>query len=295
MLYAPALDTSSPLRVTLVGELRTALTETDQLVVHYQPKADVVTGEVVGVEALVRWQHPTAGMVGPDVFVPVAERSGLIRPLTTVVLRHALDAIVSLRDAGYPLGVAVNLSPRSLLDLEIVEEVAHLLGVQQLPPETLTLEITESSVMSDPDRSIQVLHQLRKLGVRLAVDDFGTGYSSLSYLRQLPVQEVKIDRSFVQHMVTEPDDATIVRSIIDLGANLDLAAVAEGVEDQETWTALAEMGCAQLQGYHLSRPLPLDKLHDWLSKRDAQRCAPLGALVPHPRAHLDASTSARRR
>ena len=269
-LYEPAMDTSSPQRLALVGELRQAIAM-DQLTVYVQPKATLADAKVTGVEALVRWQHPTHGLLPPDDFVPVAERSGLIRPLTMTVLRSALSACSSWRSNGIDVGMAVNLSARSLLDLSLADDVGRLLRTHDLPAKMLTLEITESSIMTDPNRTIGLLLRLAEMGVQLSVDDFGTGYSSLSYLKRLPVHEVKIDRSFVTAMDTDPDDAAIVRSIVDLGANLSLRVVAEGVEHSAAWARLAELGCDSAQGYLLARPMPAADFPTWLASYDAMR------------------------
>ncbi|HLZ38831.1 MAG TPA: EAL domain-containing protein [Mycobacteriales bacterium] len=204
--------------------------------------------------------------------MPLAERSGLIRPLTSFVLRTAPRACSSWRRQGVQIGVVVNLSARGLTQ-DFVDEVVRLLELTRVPPYLLTLEITENSVMSDPTRAIEVLSRLHAIGVRLSLDDFGTGYSSLSYLKALPVHEVKIDRSFVATMLDREDDAQIVRSIIDLGGNLALDVVPEGVEDAATWSRLAELGCDFVQGYHLSRPLPVDELLDWYRDYESRRAA----------------------
>jgi diguanylate cyclase (GGDEF)-like protein len=265
-VFEPQLDTGDPWRLTLVSELRAAL-NADAIQVHMQPQARTSTGETVCVEALVRWVHPEHGNIPPDEFIPVAERSGLIGPLTTRVLDASLAAVAGWHAQGHQIGVSVNLSTRSLHDADIVEEVGRLLRRHRVPPALLTLEITEGSFMADPVRAIALLHQLRELGVRLSVDDFGTGYSSLSYLTRLPVHEVKIDRSFVIGLRDDTDDAAIVRAIVDLGRHLGLQVVAEGVEDQVTWDLLAEMGCDLVQGWHLSRPMPAADLLPWLRAR----------------------------
>jgi diguanylate cyclase (GGDEF)-like protein len=265
-LYEPDLHSQSPRRLTFVSELRAAL-QNGEIQVHVQPKARLDTGQVVGVEALVRWEHPELGWVAPEEFVPIAERSGLIGPLTTRVLEGALAASARWRTAGHDVSVAVNLSARSLQDADLVEEVDRLLRRHGVPAERLTLEVTEGSVMADPSRAVAVLHQLRHLGVRLSVDDFGTGYSSLSYLQRLPVQEVKIDRSFVTGLSTESENVAIVRAIIDLGRHLGLEVVAEGVEDGATWDLLASMRCDLVQGWHLARPMPTGELAAWLRTR----------------------------
>jgi diguanylate cyclase (GGDEF)-like protein len=274
-LYEPDLDTHSPRRLTLVSELRAAL-QNGSIQVHVQPKARLATGEVVGAEALVRWEHPELGQVPPDEFIPVAERSGLIGLLTSRVLDSSLAACATWRAAGLDLGVAVNLSARSLQDTDLVEEVGRVLRRHGVPANRLTLEVTEGSVMADPTRAVALLHQLRDLGVRLSVDDFGTGYSSLSYLQRLPVQEVKIDRSFVAALSEESENVAIVRAIVNLGRHLGLEVVAEGVEDQGTWDLLASMHCDLVQGWHLARPMPADDLVAWLGTRE--RTAPRGGL-----------------
>jgi EAL domain-containing protein (putative c-di-GMP-specific phosphodiesterase class I) len=267
-LYEPELDISNPRRLTLVSELRTALQD-GTIQVHVQPKAMLRTGEVVGLEALVRWEHPELGWVSPDEFIPVAERSGLIGLLTTRVLNLSLAACARWRAAGLDLGIAVNLSTHSLHDADLVDEVDRMLRRHGVPADRLTLEVTEGSVMADPTRAIALLHELRDLGVRLSVDDFGTGYSSLSYLQRLPVQEVKIDRSFVAALGQERENVAIVRAIIDLGRHLGLEVVAEGVEDAATWDLLTSMNCDLVQGWHLARAMPTDALEPWLAPRQS--------------------------
>jgi diguanylate cyclase (GGDEF)-like protein len=271
-LYGPDLDSDSPRRLTLVSELRSAVHE-GRIEVHVQPQASLASGRVTGVEALVRWQHPTLGWVAPDEFIPIAERTGLIAPLTTRVMDAILAACSAWRDAGIDLGVAVNLSTHSLHEADLVQHVALLLEAHGVPADRLTLEVTEGSVMVDPGRAIAVLQSMRDLGVRLSVDDFGTGHSSLAYLQRLPVQEVKIDRSFVRSLGTAPESAPIVRAIIDLGRHLDLEVVAEGVEDAATWDLLASLGCDLVQGWHLARAMPIDELLPWLAARSTDSFA----------------------
>ncbi|MCW2705254.1 MAG: putative Diguanylate cyclase/phosphodiesterase, partial [Blastococcus sp.] len=266
-VYQPDLHATTPRRLTLVSELRGAL-QNGEIQVHVQPQAQLRSGRVVGVEALVRWKHPELGWVPPDEFVPVAERSGLIGLLTTRVLDASLAACAQWRSAGRDLGIAVNLSARSLQDADLVDQVSRLLLRHDVPADRLTLEVTEGSVMADPARAVALLHQLRDLGVRLSVDDFGTGYSSLSYLQRLPVQEVKIDRSFVTDLDTESENVAIVRAIVDLGRHLGLEVIAEGVEDEATWKLLASMNCDLVQGWHLARPMPTGELLGWLATRD---------------------------
>jgi EAL domain-containing protein (putative c-di-GMP-specific phosphodiesterase class I) len=277
-VFDPELDSDDPRRLTLVSELRAAL-QNGELAVHVQPQTRPGSGEVVGVEALARWHSPTLGAVPPDEFIPVAERSGLIGPLTTRVLDASLAAWATWRAAGHDLGIAVNLSARSLHDPDLVEEVDRLLRRHGVPASRLTLEVTESAVMADPARAVALLHGLRDLGVRLSVDDFGTGYSSLSYLKRLPVQEVKIDRSFVTTLGTDAEDLPIVRAIVDLGRHMGLEVVAEGVEDATTLDLLGSIGCDLAQGWHVSRPMPLDGLLPWLGRAsDARGRGPLRAV-----------------
>jgi EAL domain-containing protein (putative c-di-GMP-specific phosphodiesterase class I) len=211
----------------------------------------------------VRWRHPRLGLLAPEEFVPLAERTGLIGPLTTAVLSSAVSACGHWSRSGHDLSVAVNLSARSILGSGLTDTVAHLLKKHGVPARALTLEITESSIIGKPARALAVLQRLHDMGVRLAIDDFGTGYSSLSYLRQLPVQEVKIDKSFVSTMHHQDSDATIVRSIVDLGSNLGLEVVAEGVEDRETWDDLAAMGCDLVQGYYVAPPMAVADFLHW--------------------------------
>jgi EAL domain-containing protein (putative c-di-GMP-specific phosphodiesterase class I) len=248
----------------MVSDLRDAITRRELKVV-FQPKLAPSSGRVVGAEALARWQHPTHGFVPPDEFIPLAEHSGLIRPLTLHVLDDALRTCASWRRAGHDMNVAVNLSPNSLLEPDLTDVVARLLTQAGVPPVGLILEITESSIMADPTGSLVTLDRLNALGVRLAIDDFGTGHSSLSRLRDLPIHEMKIDKSFVQRMTVDPRDCAVVRSAIQLGHALNLEVVAEGVEDETTLTHLRAEGCDLVQGYHISRPLPADAFADWLA------------------------------
>ena len=257
-------------RLTLVSELRRALARRE-LVLHYQPKAALGTGEVTSVEGLVRWAHPDRGMVFPDAFIPVTEETGLIGPLTLYVIEEALRQGRAWRDEGLCLPISVNLSTRNLLDRDFPAQVARLLSRWEMAPRSLELEVTESSMLANPTRAKAVLEELSGLGLRLSIDDFGTGYSSLAYLRQLPVDEIKIDRSFVMGMAHEADDAVIVRSTVDLGRNLGLDVVAEGVETAELWRGLRELGCHTAQGYFLSRPVPAGELTAWLAAGGAER------------------------
>jgi diguanylate cyclase (GGDEF)-like protein len=270
--YTDELNVNTPRRLTLLGDLRTAIAD-DQLFLHYQPKADLDTGQIQGVEALVRWQHPVLGLLPPGDFIPVAEHTGLIKPLTTWVLGSALRQcrlwLDETRARGWPdLSMAINLSTRSLLDDGFPQEVKAALDHWRVPAHLLELEITESAIMGDPDKARRLLTELAELGVRIAIDDFGTGYSSLAYLKDLPVSQLKIDQSFVQNMHEDLNDAIIVRSVVDLGHNLGLQIVAEGVEDHQTWDQLAQLGCDAAQGYFLARPMAPADLIAWLETPD---------------------------
>jgi diguanylate cyclase (GGDEF)-like protein len=262
-------------RLTLVGELRRAL-ERRELILHYQPQARLSDGSTCSVEALLRWNHPERGLIPPAEFIPLAQQTGLIRPLTLYVMGEAIRQCREWEHDGLRLSVAVNVSARNLLDVEFPEQVQELLDAWQLEAARLELEITEDAVLTDPVRTKAILDELAAMGVRLSIDDFGTGYSSLAYLKRLPITQIKIDRSFVMGMATNDDDATIVRSTIDLGRNLGLDVVAEGVETESIWKELRALGCTIAQGYYLSRPLPPDQLGDWFScqqprTRDRQR------------------------
>ena len=264
-VYDPDHDLNSPARLSLLGELRRGI-EDGQLVLHFQPQADVDTGAVVGVEALVRWEHPTHGLLSPDAFIPLAESTSLIRPLTLAVLDEALAFVKRMRADGHDITVAVNLSAHSLIDPDLTDDVDGALDRHGLPGEVLVLEITESSVMTDRERARATLVRLAELGVALSIDDFGTGYSSLAYLHRLPVDELKIDRTFVGDLDAASNGA-IVTASIDIARALGLRVVAEGVEDQETWDRLAALGCEVVQGYHLCRPVTADDLAAWMAER----------------------------
>ncbi|HEV3485649.1 MAG TPA: EAL domain-containing protein, partial [Vicinamibacterales bacterium] len=263
-LYAPERDSHSHERLALVGELRSALAA-GSLTVHYQPKVALADRKVVGFEALVRWHHPERGFIPPDDFIPIAERTGLIRPLTEYVLGEALAQCREWRAVNPDAHVAVNLSAAVVLNMDLARDLRRLLDAAHLPSSALTLEITESTIMSDPDRAIAVLETLASMGVRLSIDDFGTGYSSLSHLKRLPVTELKIDKSFVMNMEVDENDAVIVQSLIELGRNLGLHVVAEGVESQQIWNDLVTMGCDYAQGFFSSRPMSADQLVRWLN------------------------------
>ncbi len=266
--FSPASDQPDDggKRLTLIGELRSAL-ERRELVLYYQPKVELPGGQVAGVEALVRWQHHRGGLLTPDEFIPLLEQSSLLREVTLHLVESALRDCGAWRVRGHDLTVAVNLSMRNLLDSQLPAELSTLVRTLGLTPDCLELEITESMLMSDPERIMRVCNSLRRHGFKLTVDDFGTGYSSLAYLQRLPVTALKVDKSFVTAMdEADGDSATIVRSTVDLAHNLGLAVVAEGVETEATYNRLASLGCDMVQGYLVSRPMPQDQLLAWLDR-----------------------------
>jgi diguanylate cyclase (GGDEF)-like protein len=263
-VHRPEHDRYSPERLTLVAELRQAL-ENDALTLFYQPQVDCHTGQVLGAEALLRWEHPTRGMIPPDQFVALAERTGLIRPLTRWVLDRALRQCRAWRDQGYTIRVSVNASMHDVHDAYLPEEVAQVLARWQLPADCLRVELTEGTLMTDATRALDVLERLRAMGVTIAVDDFGSGYSSLAYLSRLPVSELKIDRAFVSDIQAGGHNAAIVRSTIGLGHDLGLEVVAEGAENQASMDLLRRFGCDSVQGYWISRPLSAAAFAAWLA------------------------------
>jgi diguanylate cyclase (GGDEF)-like protein len=279
VVYEPAATAAPPSRLLLLGDLRRALSEVGELVLYYQPKVDLGSGQLCGVEALVRWNHPTRGLVAPGEFVPMAENTGLINLLTTHVLGLAVAQAAAWRAAGAELPVAVNLSPRCLTDPSLRDRVEALLVQHRLPAGLLRLEVTESAVMANPALATATLRGLHRLGVRLSIDDYGTGYSSMAYLRQLPVDELKIDRSFVVNLSgTADDDAVLVRSAVDLGHNLGMTVVAEGVEHAGQVAVLRRLGCDIAQGFHYARPEPPERLQRWLRPAPVA-AAPRGAAL----------------
>lgn len=264
-VYSPDLNQDNPYRVTLMGDLRRAI-DNDQLELYYQPKIDLLRNEITSVEALVRWTHPEHGRVSPEEFVPLAERGRLIKPLTKWVATTAMRESASWHKRGLNIRIAINISARDLSDPELPDVFANLLTDYDVNPDWITLEITESSIMGDPRRALDVLHKLSEMHFRLSIDDFGTGYSSLAYLSKLPVQEIKIDQTFVMGMIENKNDALIVKATIDLGHNLGLKVIAEGVENEEVWLLLKQMNCDIVQGYHFSPPLEKQDLFRWLQE-----------------------------
>ncbi len=265
-LYDAQYDSDSRLRLALLGDLRRAIA-TNELHLYYQPKAELKTGLIKSVEALLRWQHPVHGFIPPDQFIPLAEQTGLIGPLTHWVVETALKQCQRWLDEGVALGVAVNLSMSNLRDTSLPDSIAGLLARYRVPPHILCCEVTESALMTDAAHTIEVLNRLFALGVRIAIDDFGTGYASLSYLKHLPADELKIDRAFVQHLTTDGADQAIVRSTVNMAHSMGMQVVAEGVEDSATWHLLQSLRCDIAQGYYLSRALPAHDLERWLDEK----------------------------
>jgi len=254
--------------------LRDAL-ERNELVLHYQPKIDLKSGAITGAEALIRWQHPERGLILPDEFISLAERTGLIKPITDWIIETAVKQSKVWRNLGYELKIAVNVSARSFQSSErLVDRIDDVLKSLDMPADSLEIEITENLLMSDISNISSMLKRISDLGVTIAIDDFGTGYSSLSYLKTLPLHTLKIDKSFVQDMDNDENDAVIVRSTIDLAHNLGFSVVAEGIENSETLDLLVMLGCDGAQGYHFSRSLASDKFLSWLQ----QHCLPCTSL-----------------
>lgn len=262
-------DATSLLTVQLLGELQSAI-EKNQLILHYQPKVDVRDGRLVGVEALVRWQHPEHGLIPPGDFIPQAERTGLIHPLTRWVLKAAIREMAPLQNKGARVTFSINVSARNFLDPDFVSDVLGMVARAGLQPGELALEFTETAVMTNPEAVVNRLLRLTKAGITLAIDDFGTGHSSLLYLKRLPVTVLKIDQSFVRDMSHNPSDAAITRASIGLAKNLGMKTVAEGVEDAETLDLLASMGCDTAQGYGIARPMPAAAMLSWALQRAAR-------------------------
>lgn len=264
-VYKPEIDPHSPKRLAMMSELGRAIRE-DQLCLYYQPKVRLDSKTFYGFEALLRWNHPELGFVPPNDFIPIAEVTSLIHPLTAWVLEKSIAQCCLWHSQGLNVSVAVNLSARNLLDENMPKLVRTLLQKYDLPASSLELEITESSIMSDPARALRVLQQLHDLGAQLSIDDFGTGYSSLAYLKKLPVQTLKIDYSFIRNMLEDKQDELIVESTIHLAHSLSLKVVAEGVENAALIERLSNMGCDEAQGYHIGRPMPLAQIDEWMAE-----------------------------
>ena len=264
VIYHPEKDLNSLSHLTMRGELRTAIDKGD-LQVHYQPKISFSTGQISGVEALVRWSHPERGFVSPTYFIPVAEQTGLIHPLTSLVFNVSLNQAAEWQTRNLPISLAINLSTRSLHDKQLPLKIHQLLETWKVPAPLLTLEITESAIMAEPDRALAILSDIASMGIKISVDDYGTGFSSLSYIKRLPIQEIKIDRSFVTDMAHNENDSIIVRATIDMAHDLGLKVTAEGVESEAAMDMLHEYGCDNVQGFYVSRPMDAGALGSWLT------------------------------
>lgn len=269
VVYSQKHDQHNPHSLMLISELRHAI-GTDQIRLHYQPKIDLTTGRLLGVEALIRWQHPTYGFIPPGEFLLPAEQTGLIKPLTSWILKEVISQCALWHGAGQEIGVAVNLSERNLQDHQITDQLALLLSKTGIDPRFLKMEVTENIILSDPGRAMQILTQQNQIGIQSSIDDFGTGYSSIGYLKQLPIHEIKIDKCFVQEMLTDEKSAAIVDAIINLGHNLGLTVVAEGVESRAVWNQLATLGCNVAQGHYISHAIPAEAFIPWLSQSPYQ-------------------------
>jgi diguanylate cyclase (GGDEF)-like protein len=272
-LYSEDLDRHNPQRLTLIGQVRPAI-ENGEFTMYYQPKVRLSDGRVAGAEALIRWQHPTLGLVPPDEFIPLVEKTVLLRPLTSWVVDSVLHQWREWANMGIRLPVSINVSPRSLVDQDLPDGIERALQTSEVPPAFLRMELTEGFLAGDSGRSTYVLDRLSDVGVGLSIDDFGTGYSSLAYLKRLPIEEIKIDRSFVMQMHVDANDFMIVRATVDLGRNLGLRVVAEGVEDLDTFDRLAEFGCDEAQGYYIAKPLSAIEFTRWLSVRNLETPQP---------------------
>jgi diguanylate cyclase (GGDEF)-like protein len=263
--YDSSMDGDTLFELTMESELRQAIDNT-RFELYYQPKIDIQHNRVTGAEALIRWNHKEYGFISPDKFIPLAEQTGLIQPLTKWVLEQALSQCAAWHAENINIGVSVNLSAYSLNDINLLDNIRHALARAKIEPHWLTLELTETAIMSDANRALSTLARLNSMGVRLSVDDFGTGYSSLAYLKRFPINEIKIDKSFVIEMLHDVSDSIIVRSTIDLAHNMGMEVVAEGIESQAAWDQLAELGCNLGQGYHMCRPCPALEFETWVQE-----------------------------
>lgn len=262
-IFDPLHISTTEFNLSIIGDLKRAARE-NEFVLYYQPKVNIATQTVHSVETLIRWIHPQHGLIAPDKFIPIAEQTGNICEITRWVLDSALAQMAIWRDKNYSFEVAVNISVRDLEDDSFPIFIMGLLDKYRLPSDKLVLEITEGALMTDPEAALKIVHMLSRLGIKLSIDDYGSGFSSLSYIKKLPVQELKIDKTFVSNMASDEDDVTIVRSTIDLGHNMGLKVVAEGVENQEIWNMLHEIGCDIAQGYFLSKPMIVEELEKWI-------------------------------
>jgi EAL domain-containing protein (putative c-di-GMP-specific phosphodiesterase class I) len=264
-LYEVSFDKHTPLRLTLMSELRRAIEKND-LALFYQPKVSLQTNELCGAEALARWNHPTHGFIAPDEFIPMAERTRMIKQLTLWVLKRAFRDCAAWHEQGLDIKVSVNLSTRDLHDPDLPDLIAGIAASTGIKPEWIILEITESAVMAEPENALAIINRLNTMGYQFSIDDFGTGYSSFAYLKRLPLAELKIDKSFVMDLMNSENDMTIVKAIINLAHNLGLYVTAEGVETEAILAKLKEYGCDIAQGYYLSKPMAVGDFNTWTQK-----------------------------
>ena len=269
MVYQSRIDATSDENLSLASEIKQAV-EQNQLVLFVQPKVNFTTGRILSVEALVRWQHPVRGLLMPSQFIPFAEQTGNVNKITMWMLNEAARYVAEWQKEGLEMSVAVNVSAKDLIDIELPNKLGNILKNHQLYANAISLEITESSIMEDPARALDTVERIARMGVKLSIDDFGTGYSSLAYLKRLPLSELKIDRSFVNNIENDRNDEMIVRSTIDLGHNLGLSVVAEGIENKQVWAMLKAMGCDVGQGYLMSKPIPAANLNTWFTHWNTQ-------------------------
>ncbi len=271
-IYSPKFDRQNPKRLTLMGELKQAIDNQD-IAIYFQPKIDVSNGrmKIHGVEALARWPHPEHGIIPPDEFIPLAERTRLIDDLTYLVLKKGIQTLVNWHDRGLKIDIAVNISPSTLLNYDLPDVLTGFLANYDIESSFITLEITEGTFLKNPPRALEILNKLHEMGISLSIDDFGTGYSSLSYLRKMPVSEIKIDKGFVMDMLVNESDAVIVKTTIELAHNLGMKVTAEGVETKEIALKLQELGCDRLQGYYFSKPCSEKEFLSWVESRIKKR------------------------
>jgi diguanylate cyclase (GGDEF)-like protein len=264
-VYDDDLDYYRLEHLTLASELRRAI-DADELVVHYQPKIDIASQRIIGVEALIRWQHPQRGMIPPDMFIPMAEETGIIHPFTAWLINEVCRQLRSWQDQGIDLTAAINLAPRNLLEADLPEQLQQAFARWRIRPDQMMMEITERGLISEQQRAMQNLHALHDLGIAISIDDFGTGYSSLAYLKDLPVDELKIDKSFIDSMQSDARSLTIVQMVIQMGHYLGFEVIAEGVESASEWQRLELLSCDRAQGFYMGRPMPSQQLEQWLAE-----------------------------
>lgn len=277
-IYDPNKDTHSIGPLALMSELREAI-EKELLEIHFQPNVNLASDKVTGVEALLRWNHPQRGFIEPDEFIPLAEQTGLIKPLTKWVIEKSIAQCAEWRNNNIELTMSINLSIHDLHDSKLLQHLQNVISEYSLPPEYITLEISEGDIMSEPLRARETLKKIKNTGIKLSIDDFGTGYSSLSYIKQLPIDEIKIDRSFIMEMVEDTDDDIIVKATINLAHNLGLKIVAEGVHNRQTWARLKELNCDVVQGHYISEPISADELTAWITTDDWKNKSKIGLIT----------------